>query len=173
MPRIVREAEVSWEGNVARGAGAISAASSGAFSGCRTPSATRIGVPEGKTSPEELLAAAHGGCFTMSLASELSKAGTPPERLDVRCVVTMDEVEGKGHQIVHSEIEARGTVPGLRRGRVRAGGRGGRCGLPVLGADPRERDRRGLRNPVVAMPQTVRSPTSPTEADTRWQPSAR
>ena len=47
----------------------------------------------------------------MSLASELSKAGTPPERLDVRCVVTMDEVEGKGHQIVHSEIEARGSVP--------------------------------------------------------------
>ena len=47
----------------------------------------------------------------MSLAGELSKAGTPPERLDVRCVVTMDEIEGKGHQIVHSEIEALGTVP--------------------------------------------------------------
>jgi osmotically inducible protein OsmC len=111
MPRIIREAEVNWEGNVARGRGAISAASSSAFSGLPYTAATRIGVPEGKTSPEELLAAAHGGCFTMSLASELSKAGTPPERLDVRCVVTMDEVEGKGHQIVHSEIEAHGTVP--------------------------------------------------------------
>jgi osmotically inducible protein OsmC len=111
MPRIIREAEVSWEGNVARGIGAISAASSSAFSGLPYTVATRSGVPEGKTSPEELLAAAHGGCFTMSLASELSKAGTPPERLDVRCVVTMDEVEGKGHQIVHSEIEAHGTVP--------------------------------------------------------------
>jgi osmotically inducible protein OsmC len=111
MPRIVREAEVNWEGNVARGAGRISAASSGAFSGLTFTAATRSGVPEGKTSPEELLAAAHGGCFSMSLASELSKAGTPPERLDVRCVVTMDEVEGKGHQIVHSQLEARGTVP--------------------------------------------------------------
>ena len=111
MPRIIREAEVNWEGNVARGVGAISAASSGAFSGLPYTAATRIGIPEGKTSPEELLASAHGGCFTMSLASELSKAGTPPERLDVRCVVTMDEVEGKGHQIVHSQIEARGTVP--------------------------------------------------------------
>jgi len=111
MPRIVREAEISWEGNVARGVGAITAASSSAFSGLPYTAATRIGRPEGKTSPEELLAAAHGGCFTMSLASELSKAGTPPERLDVRCVVTMDEVKGKGHQIVHSEIEARGTVP--------------------------------------------------------------
>ena len=69
-------------------------------------------MPEGKTSPEELLAAAHGGCFTMSLASELTKAGTPPERLDVRCVVTMDEVEGKGHQIVHSALEVHGVVAG-------------------------------------------------------------
>ena len=64
-----------------------------------------------KTSPEELLAAAHGGCFTTSLAGELTKAGTPPERLDVRCTITMDEVEGKGHQIVHSQIVAHGTVP--------------------------------------------------------------
>ena len=112
MPRIVREAGVSWEGNVARGTGAISATSSSAFSGLLYTAATRIGIPEGKTSPEELLAAAHGACFTMSLASELSKAGTPPERLDVRCVVTMDEIEGKGHQIVHSEIDARGMAPG-------------------------------------------------------------
>jgi lipoyl-dependent peroxiredoxin len=112
VPRIVREAALSWEGNVARGAGTISAASSGAFEGLPYTVATRVGTPEGKTSPEELLAAAHGACFTMSLASELTKAGTPPQRLDVRCVVTMDEVEGKGHQIVHSEIEARGAVPG-------------------------------------------------------------
>jgi len=111
MPRIVREAAVSWEGNVARGVGRISATSSGAFTELPYTVATRIGAPEGKTSPEELLAAAHGACFSMSLASELTQAGTPPERLEVRCVVTMDEIEGKGHQIVHSEIEAHGTVP--------------------------------------------------------------
>jgi osmotically inducible protein OsmC len=111
MPRIVREAAVSWEGNLARGGGAISAVSSRAFADLAYSAATRVGNPEGKTSPEELLAAAHGGCFTMSLAGELTKAGTPPERLDVHCVITMDEVEGKGHQIVHSEIEAHGTVP--------------------------------------------------------------
>ena len=109
MPRIVREADVSWEGNVARGTGSISAHSSGAFTGLG--SVSRPGSPEGKTSPEELLAAAHGACFTMSLASELTNAGTPPARLDVRCVITMDEVEGKGHQVVHSQIEAHGTVP--------------------------------------------------------------
>jgi osmotically inducible protein OsmC len=112
MPRIVREAALSWEGNVARGAGTMTAASSGTFTDLGFTLASRIGVPEGKTSPEELLAAAHGGCFTMSLASELTKAGTPPERLDVHCTVTMDEVEGKGHQIVHSAIEAHGVVPG-------------------------------------------------------------
>jgi lipoyl-dependent peroxiredoxin len=111
MPRIVREADVHWEGNVARGAGGITAASSGAFVGLPFSVASRVGVPEGKTSPEELLAAAHGGCFAMSLAGELAKAGTPPEQLDVRCTVTMDEVGGKGHQIVHSEITASGTVP--------------------------------------------------------------
>ena len=111
MPRIVREAEVDWAGNVARGGGSITAASSAAFSSLPFTLASRIAIPEGKTSPEELLAAAHGACFTMSLASELSQAGTPPDRLDVRCVVTMDEVEGKGHQIVHSAIEAHGTVP--------------------------------------------------------------
>jgi lipoyl-dependent peroxiredoxin len=112
VPRIVREADVSWEGNVARGSGSISAASSGAFSDLAYSLPTRIGQSEGKTSPEELLAAAHGACFTMSLSGELTKAGTAPERLDVHCTITMDEVEGKGHQIVRSEIVASGLVPG-------------------------------------------------------------
>lgn len=111
MPRIVREAGIVWEGNLARGAGEISAVSSGAFESLGYSAATRAGNPEGKTSPEELLAAAHGGCFAMSLASELTQAGSPPRRLDVACVITMDEVEGKGHQIVHSELRAVGVVP--------------------------------------------------------------
>ena len=64
----------------------------------------RIGDPGGKTSPEELLAAAHGGCLTMSLASELTQAGTPPTRLEVTCRIIMDEVEGRGHQIVGSQL---------------------------------------------------------------------
>ena len=111
MPRIVREATATWAGNVARGSGTIGAASSGAFVDLPYTLASRIGNPEGKTSPEELLGAAHAACFTMSLANELATAGTPPVSLDTRCVVTMDEVEGKGHQVVHSEIETRGEVP--------------------------------------------------------------
>jgi osmotically inducible protein OsmC len=75
MPRIERTAHVTWEGNVARGRGHISG-DTGAFSELPFSLPTRIGAAEGKTSPEELLAAAHGGCITMSLASELSQAGT-------------------------------------------------------------------------------------------------
>jgi len=65
------------------------------------------------TSPEELVAAAHAGCLGMSLAGELTKAGTPPKRLDVTCTVTMDEVEGKGHLIVDSALEVTARVPGI------------------------------------------------------------
>jgi lipoyl-dependent peroxiredoxin len=111
MPRIVREAEIVWEGTVSRGSGVVRAASSGAFE-LATTIASRVGDPEGKTSPEELLAAAHASCFVTSLGSELARAGTPPERLEVRCTITMDEVGDVGHRIVSSAIEARGTVPG-------------------------------------------------------------
>ena len=111
MPRIVRKADVAWEGSIARGAGTVVASSSGAFT-LPVTLASRIGEPEGKTSPEELLAAAHAACFAPSLGSELARAGTPPEHLDVRCTITMDEVEGRGHQIIHSAIDATGVVPG-------------------------------------------------------------
>jgi osmotically inducible protein OsmC len=110
MPRIVREADIAWEGTTARGAGVVTAASSGAFE-LPVTIASRVADPEGKTSPEELLAAAHATCFVTSLGSELARAGTPPERLTVHCRVTMDEVEGIGHRVVSSAIAARGSVP--------------------------------------------------------------
>lgn len=112
MPRIERRAEVVWEGNVARGGGSISA-DSGAFTDLPYSLPSRIGKSEGKTSPEELLAAAHGGCITMSIAGELVGAGTTPGRIDVSCLIVMDEVEGQGHQIVASHVEAVVAAPGL------------------------------------------------------------
>jgi osmotically inducible protein OsmC len=112
MPRIERTAEVVWEGNVARGSGRISAGT-GAFSELPFSLPTRIGQAEGKTSPEELLAAAHAGCLTMSLASELTQAGSPPTRLDITCRIVMDEVEGEGHQIVGSDVTIRADVEGV------------------------------------------------------------
>jgi osmotically inducible protein OsmC len=112
VPRVERSAAVTWEGNVARGAGLISA-DSGAFAGLPYSLPTRVGQAEGKTSPEELLAAAHAGCLAMSLSNELSSAGTPPERLEVHATIRLDEVEGRGHLIVGSRVTARGRVPGL------------------------------------------------------------
>ena len=113
MPRIERHAIVTWEGNVARGEGLISAGT-GAFADLAYSLPVRIGAGnEGKTSPEELLAAGHAGCFAMGLAAELTKRGSPPGRLEVGCRVTMDEVEGKGHQIVHSTIDAVAWVDGI------------------------------------------------------------
>jgi lipoyl-dependent peroxiredoxin len=113
MPRIERTAEITWDGNLARGEGRIFAGSSGAFDGLAYSNATRIGSPEGKTSPEELLAAAHGGCFTMSLAGELTALGHPPIRLESSCMIVMDEVEGQGHQIVGSQLTVAATVAGI------------------------------------------------------------
>jgi osmotically inducible protein OsmC len=112
MPRIERTAHVAWEGNLARGTGSLTAGT-GAFSGLEFSLPTRIGLVEGKTSPEELLAAAHGGCITMSLAGELTLAGTPPGQLEVDVKIVMDEVEGQGHQIVASYVEATVAVEGI------------------------------------------------------------
>jgi osmotically inducible protein OsmC len=112
VPRIERTADVVWDGNLARGAGLLTAGSA-AFADLGVSLATRIAQREGKTSPEELLAAAHGGCLTMSVAGELSGSDTPPGRLDVHCLIVMDEVEGGGHEIVTSHVEVVAAVDGL------------------------------------------------------------
>jgi len=111
MPRIVREADIQWEGTTARGSGVVRAASSGTF---ELPStiAARVEIHQGKTSPEELLAAAHATCWVTSLGSELARLGHPPERMHLHCTITMDEVEGAGHRIVASHVAATAVVPG-------------------------------------------------------------
>ena len=112
MPRVQREAQVTWEGNVARGSGSISGAT-GAFTNLPYSLATRVEKQDGKTSPEELLAAAHAACYAMSLAGELAGAGFAPDHLDVRAVVTLDQVEDGSHLIVASELLARARVTGM------------------------------------------------------------
>lgn len=113
MPRIERRAAIVWEGNLARGDGSMTAASTGAFAELPFSLPSRVEVTQGKTSPEELLAAAHGGCITMSLAGELTKAGFPPERLDVSVNVVMDEVGDRGHLVVASEVDISARVEGI------------------------------------------------------------
>jgi lipoyl-dependent peroxiredoxin len=112
MPHIERTAHVGWDGNLARGEGKLDG-ETGAFTGLPFSLPSRVGDPGGKTSPEELLAAAHGGCITMSLVGELTSAGTPPGRIDTEVTISMDEVEGQGHQITGSGVEFVVQVDGL------------------------------------------------------------
>jgi osmotically inducible protein OsmC len=113
VPRIERHATVTWEGTLSRGAGKITAGT-GAFKELDYSLPARIGAgDEPKTSPEELLAAAHAGCLATGIAGELSRAKTPPDHLDVTANVVMDEVEGKGHVIVESQVRVRARVPGI------------------------------------------------------------
>ena len=130
MPRIVRRAAVAWKGTVSRGSGIVSAASSGAFELPFTL-ASRVGDPEGKTSPEELIAAAHGSCFITSLGSELARAGTPPEGLKVTCTITMDQIESGDHRIVASDIVATATAPGADAESVARAAEAADAGCPI------------------------------------------
>ena len=107
-----RQARAIWNGDLLKGSGAVSALSSRKFSDLAVSWAARTEAPEGKTSPEELLAASHASCFCMALSAGLAKAGTPPQRLDATTVVRMDDVEGRGHQIVKSTVTMRARVPG-------------------------------------------------------------
>ncbi len=109
MPRVQRTATAAWEGNVARGTGQLST-ESGVLREAPFSLPARIGNESGKTNPEELLGAAHAGCLAMSLANQLAQAGTPPERLEVRATVVLDEVNGS-HRIVASHVEIQGRVP--------------------------------------------------------------
>lgn len=111
MPRIVRDATVVWRGSLSRGSGAATAGSAAFELPIDLPS--RIGETAERTSPEELLAAAHAGCYATSLAGEIRRAGGTVETLDVRCTVTMDEVEGNGHLIVSSELDVTGRADGI------------------------------------------------------------
>jgi lipoyl-dependent peroxiredoxin len=111
MPRIVREASVAWRGSLSRGSG-MASAGTGAFE-LPIDLPSRIGENVDRTSPEELLAAAHAGCYATSLAGEIRRAGGTVETLDVRCTITMDEVAGQGHRIVASELEVTGRADGI------------------------------------------------------------
>jgi lipoyl-dependent peroxiredoxin len=130
VPRIVREADVTWEGTVSRGSGVVTATSSGSFD-LPVTIASRIGDPEGKTSPEELLAAAHATCFVTSLGSELARAETPPKRLTVRCTITMDQIASGDHRIVASHLAATVTAPGSDAAGVARAAEAADAGCPL------------------------------------------
>jgi osmotically inducible protein OsmC len=107
-----RDAQVTWHGDLQTGSGTIDYVSSGVFSRMPVSWAARTGPHNGKTSPEELLAAAHGACFSMAFSARLAKNGTPATKLDVKAEVTFDNASG-GWKVTSSVITVVGDVPGI------------------------------------------------------------
>ena len=105
-----RRAEVVWEGNLTRGGGRFTVGSGAIAGEMPVTWASRTERSDGKTSPEELIAAAHGACFAMALSNVLDEGGTPPERLEISAVCTFDV---GSVEVSSVDLDIRGRVPGL------------------------------------------------------------
>jgi lipoyl-dependent peroxiredoxin len=104
-----RRAEIVWEGDLPHGSGKFTVGS-GATGELPVTWASRTERSDGKTSPEELIAAAHGSCFAMALSNVLAEGGTPPERLEITAVCTFDVDKVR---VASSNLDIRGRVPNL------------------------------------------------------------
>jgi lipoyl-dependent peroxiredoxin len=122
-----RRAEVTWSGNLMEGSGTIESVGSGAFGPLRVSWPARTEDPDGQTSPEELIAAAHASCFSMALSHALAQGGTPPESLSTSATVTF--VPGTG--ITRSVLDVEGNVPGVDDDAFRAAAEQAKQNCPV------------------------------------------
>jgi lipoyl-dependent peroxiredoxin len=126
----IRRATVIWKGNLQSGNGVLDVSTSGALASLPVTWASRTEAADGRTSPEELLAAAHASCYSMALSSDLTKAGSPPESLDVTSEVTADRVDGKW-TVISSKLTVRGRVPGVDEEQFRSIAQGAKDGCPI------------------------------------------
>jgi osmotically inducible protein OsmC len=122
-----RNAEVTWNGGLLDGRGRIDSVGSGAFGPLDVTWASRAEEPAGRTSPEELIAAAHASCFSMALSLALAEAGTPPEELKTSARVTFQPGEG----ITKGALTVRGRVPGIDEDGFRQAAEGAKANCPV------------------------------------------
>ena len=123
-----RTAEVTWRGSLLEGDGTIESVGSGAFGPLEVTWAARAEeVSSDRTSPEELIAAAHAACFSMALSHGLAQAGTPPDELRTTATVTFVPGEGITKIVIH----ARGEVPGLDDAGFRAAAEVAKVNCPV------------------------------------------
>ncbi|MBI4545804.1 MAG: OsmC family peroxiredoxin, partial [Gemmatimonadetes bacterium] len=116
-----------WHGSLHEGSGSMSTGS-GAFEGGYS-FGSRFQEAAG-TNPEELVGAAHAGCFSMALAAGLSRAGFKPERIDTRANVHLEKV-GEGFQITRIELDTAGTVPGIDEATFRKHAQDAKANCPV------------------------------------------
>ena len=120
-------AHVTWSGSLLEGGGTVDRVGSGRFGPLEVDWKTRTGEAGGKTTPEELLAAAHASCFSMALSGALARAGSPPERLETSATVTF--VPGTG--ITTIALEVRGDVPGMDEAAFVDAAEGAKVNCPV------------------------------------------
>ncbi|MFH1474841.1 MAG: OsmC family peroxiredoxin [Chloroflexota bacterium] len=128
-----RTAEVSWNGSLAEGKGSIDYVTSGAFTRLPVTWASRTETSDGRTSPEELVAAAHASCYAMAFSGGLGRNGTPPTSLRVVATVTFDKVES-GWKVISSALTVRGNVPGLDAATFARLAEAAKDGCPISGA---------------------------------------
>ncbi len=128
---IERTATVVWEGSGAEGQGTLNVGS-GAVSNLTISAPSRFEEPNGNTSPEELIASAHAGCYGMALSFDLSGSGTPPSRLTVTSTVGLEpEPSGNGFRVAYSHLKLTGSVSGLDRNGFLAAAESARENCPI------------------------------------------
>jgi osmotically inducible protein OsmC len=127
----VRTATVTWNGDLASGEGTVTAGS-GIFTDIPVSWPSRI-EPQGPTSPEELLAAAHAACYAMAFSAGLGRRGTPPEHLHVEAEVTFDKV-GDGWGVTSSRLTVIGHVDGISDSDFEAAAQDAKDGCPISSA---------------------------------------
>ena len=112
MADVERRAHVVWEGDLMDGSGTLTEEDSGALRDTPVTFAARTQRPDGKTSPEELIASAHATCYAMALSHTLAGKDAPPTRLEVEAVCTLDDGQLK---ITSVNLDVRGEVPGMNQ----------------------------------------------------------
>ena len=122
-----RTADVTWRGSLMQGSGTIDSTTSGKLAPLDVTWASRAEDPQGRTSPEDLIAAAHASCFAMALSHALAEAGSPADELHASARVVF--VPGTG--ITKSELSVRGRVPGMDADAFREAAEGAKAGCPV------------------------------------------
>jgi osmotically inducible protein OsmC len=133
MASAKRRADAVWDGDLLTGTGVVNATTSGAFTSLPVSWASRTEVPDGRTSPEELVAAAHASCYCMALSAGLGRAGTPPSRLEVSATVTFQQIEG-GWKVASSALTVKGEVAGITAEAFAEAAEAAKDGCPISGA---------------------------------------
>src|ERR1700738_346538 len=123
-----RTASAQWKGGLKDGKGTVSTAS-GVLSNTRSSLTTRFESGPG-TNPEELIAAAHAGCFSMALSAELGKASITPESIETKCTVTFEKTDS-GFTVTQSHLEVKARIPGGNKAAFDKATADAKAGCPI------------------------------------------